>query len=581
MLCNAFLSAIILAVASFGAPTSGSSQQLPIVDIGYDVHRASLNASGSYYNFTNIRYAQPPTGNLRFSPPLPPIGINKTVNDGGSVPIMCAQAGPAWEATAFRILGGANASQFSPNPPPLNLSSLPTAMPGEVEDCLFLDVMVPTSIFDKKEVKPGGELSASDKANSIMIDESIAPVMVWIFGGGFVSGSKTHSGNPAGILERAQENNGEGVIFVALNYRLGILGWLSGSTYQQNATSNLGLHDQALALKWIQNNIHLFGGDPGRVTVFGESAGGSSILAQLTAYGGTKSAPFKRAIMQSPAYFPVATNFQQEDTFNDVLSISSLVAARNISTTQELRELSEAQLYEINAAFVNQFPYGDFVLFPTVDGEFNTKLPEELLAHGQFDRSVEVMVGANGNEGAFFFNRFLKNESDFEAQVSLLLPGARKQDVKYITQTLYPPVYDGSFGYKTMAERIALWTSDLTVDCKAILANQAYNNSYSYIFVGPPGYHTQDVAYTFYNNGEEIDNFRVPVNATLAKVMQEYFINFATTGKPNANEKGAPFFQPYGSGTEMQILGLEGIETQVVDPKKIERCDWWQKALFY
>lgn len=95
-------------------------------------------------------------------------------------------------------------------------------------------------------------------------------------------GSKDGSGNPAGLIARSENNNSSGVIYVSMNYRLGAFGFLSGPTFQENGTANLGLYDQRLALDWVQKNIHLFGGDPNRVTVFGESAGGASILHQIT-----------------------------------------------------------------------------------------------------------------------------------------------------------------------------------------------------------------------------------------------------------------------------------------------------------
>ena len=90
-------------------------------------------------------------------------------------------------------------------------------------------------------------------------------------------------------------------MFVAINYRLGAFGWLSGPTLQSDGTANAGLYDQRLALEWVQKNIHLFGGDANCVTVAGESAGGGSIMHQITAFGGLKgAAPFQQAILQSP-----------------------------------------------------------------------------------------------------------------------------------------------------------------------------------------------------------------------------------------------------------------------------------------
>lgn len=105
-------------------------------------------------------------------------------------------------------------------------------------------------------------------------------------GGGYVQGSKTNDGNPAGLI-KASNNS---IVFVAINYRLGAFGWLSGPEFQrQGGLANAALYDQRLALEWVQDYITDFGGDPGSVTIMGESAGGGSIMHQITV-----SAPFQQ-----------------------------------------------------------------------------------------------------------------------------------------------------------------------------------------------------------------------------------------------------------------------------------------------
>lgn len=105
----------------------------------------------------------------------------------------------------------------------------------------------------------------------------------------------------------------------------------------------------------MQKYIHLFGGDPKRVTVFGESAGAGSIMHQITAYGGAQGAsPFQKAILQSPGFAPLPTNDEQEQLFNMTL------AAANVSTVQQLRQLSSAKLQQVNLQIVTNSSYGLF-----------------------------------------------------------------------------------------------------------------------------------------------------------------------------------------------------------------------------
>jgi carboxylesterase type B len=253
--------AVIGLSAAVFAQNSSSCASLPIVDLGYARQQASsynvgqlilpdeqipdkLQATGGYYSFSNIRYAAPPVGDLRFAAPQAP-AVDRSQVQTGSVNRICPQANPAWEIIAGQWIPeyllenktSFTMSDFNLTIPSSN-SSAATAT-GETEDCLFLDVVVPEGIFN------------SNKQH---------PVLVWIYGGGYTAGSKSGSGNPAGLLERSQLDNSSGVIYVAMNYRLGAMGWLSGPTFQENATANAGLYDQRFALEWVQQNIHLFGG---------------------------------------------------------------------------------------------------------------------------------------------------------------------------------------------------------------------------------------------------------------------------------------------------------------------------------
>lgn len=150
--------------------------------------------------------------------------------------------------------------------------SAPDPGPDEDEDCLFLDVFVPASVFDQ-------EKSCLKRAK----------VLTWIHGGGFTFGSKDDTfgadyWTSAGLLNASKQfDNEDAIILVSVNYRLGLFGWSSGPEFEMaGGVPNVGFHDQILAFKWIKQYITLFNGDPDEVTVAGTSAGGGSIMHLIT-----------------------------------------------------------------------------------------------------------------------------------------------------------------------------------------------------------------------------------------------------------------------------------------------------------
>ena len=118
-----------------------------------------------------------------------------------------------------------------------------------------------------------------------------------------MGGSKGESAqsDPSGLIKASQAGGDDGIIFVQINYRLGALGWLAGTTLQAaGGVSNAGFYDQRLAIEWVAKYAHLFGGDGQNITIIGESAGAGSILQQITAFGGQQGVSFQGAILQSP-----------------------------------------------------------------------------------------------------------------------------------------------------------------------------------------------------------------------------------------------------------------------------------------
>ncbi|KAG0650086.1 Carboxylesterase patB [Hyphodiscus hymeniophilus] len=489
--------------------------KLPIVDLGYELHQATFDVSGQYYNFSNIRYAAPPLGNLRFAAPTSPTG--RVFNDGSKA-VTCIEALPAWgSTTADWLVNGTAAFDISAGYQPPNITTMPPQDLSASEDCLFLDLMVPKTIFDKAGRGPA------------------APVMVWIHGGGYTLGSKTlYSPSATGLIRASQSNGKEGVIWVGLNYRLGIFGFLSGPTFQASGTANAGLHDQRFALEWVQQNIHKFGGDPNQVTLIGESAGGGSTMHQITAYGGLKGkVPFQQAIVQSPGFQPMPSTTGQEAVYNEFLSKAD----------------------------------------PAVDGDFVPALPGKLLLQGGFDKSLKIMAGHNLDEGISFEDAYAQDEERFEADFRIYFPTITDAEIQYISKVLYPPVFDGSYGYTSYTLRGDYWVTEAFFTCSTNYLARAYGSqTYNYIFSVPPSLHGDDIPYTYFSG----PNPSVK-NDTLAVIMQEYFTNFAITGSPNG--PGLPHFPQYGSSSTVQNLGLSSIGP-VPDNVANPRCLWWQKGLY-
>ncbi|KAI9770428.1 MAG: hypothetical protein M1840_003314 [Geoglossum simile] len=555
MRSSPFTAGSLLAIAA-----QAFAGDLPTVDLGYALHRASsFNSSGNYFSFSNIRFAAPPVGELRFAAPISPENNRSAgVQDGSYGPICRQAALPAWEQVAGAFVTSLSKGQTNFTPPALNFT-VPTPDPRESEDCLFLDVLTPRGIFQKAGNGTGG-----------------APVLVWIYGGAYIVGDKNAFGNPAGLLLRSGLNSiatsSPEVIYVAPNYRLGAFGWIAGPTLQSNGSANVGLLDQRLALEWVQKYIHLFGGDPNRVTVFGESAGGGSIMHQITAYGGIPGdgkVPFQQALMQSPGFVPTPSNFQQEEPFNAFLKFLG------VSTIEEARGLPSEDLALASSLVVLNSTYGTYTWGPVVDGTFVPALPGQLLLQGAFDHNVKVMVGHNADEGLFFTDPSVTDDSKFAAYFGRHFPSAQPSVINFILTTLYPPVFDGSFGYTNPTERLLVAISEFAFTCNANFFDRALNQTYAYMFSVPPALHGQDVPYTFYNgDGKPTEEV---VNATVAYVLQKYITNFAKTGVPDG--PGVPQFPSYGDNSTVISLNATTI-SETRDPVSNARCEWWQKALY-
>lgn len=187
----------------------------------------------------------------------------------------------------------------------------------------------------------------------------------------------------------------------------------------------------------------------------GESAGGGSILQHLTAFGGLNGpAPFQQAILQSPALLDVPDTFEQQQTFDKFLSLLK------VNTIAEARKLPASSLITANSLQIARSEYGAFTYGPMLDGRFAPAPAGRLLRQGWFDKNVKIMVSHTANEALAFTNPSATSESAFINTLRRAFGVVSPIITEYIANVLYPPVYNGSYGYTDLFTRELLVVSD-------------------------------------------------------------------------------------------------------------------------
>lgn len=380
-------------------------------------------------------------------------------------------------------------------------------------------------------------------------------------------------GTPHDLMAATQTKGQDGAIWVAMNYRLGAFGFLSGPTLQQNGTANVGLLDQRLALEWVQQYIHLFGGDPDNVTLMGVSAGAGSVMHQITAYGGLKPVSFRRAIPQSSGMLPVPGNREQEQAFQEFLSLL------NVTTLNEARALPSSALLAANAKQIGNAPYGGFIFGPAVDGSFAPGIPSKLFLQGAFAKDIEILSTFNSNEGILFVDpSAYDSESLFRSQIENLFISLSSEDVDFVFETLYPATYDGSQPYTDSLGRAQLLVSEATFICyqnsMAKAAAQQRIGTFGYQNSVWPALHGSDQALLFSNGPTP------GVDPELASIAKNAVAGFVNNGSPDKSPISDITIPAYGQNDLILNL-LVNASSIIRDPTANERCDWWQKALYY
>ncbi|KAK0239582.1 Alpha/Beta hydrolase protein [Armillaria nabsnona] len=363
------------------------AQSTPVIDLGYAKYRGTFDPAGSNNTqFLGIRFAAPPTGSLRWQAPQMPSFV-AGIQNATAEPPKCLQGGSGRGPT---------------NTFPANKRDALAA--PDSEDCLFLNVYIP------------GQLDSSSPYRNL-------PVVVWIHGGGYVTGGANEF--PGNDLVR---ESGDRVIAVVIQYRLGLFGFLAGESVKAHGALNAGLLDQQFALQWIQEHIAKFGGDLGQVTIWGVSAGAGSAIQQVIANDGNTSPPLFRSAITSSSFLPSQYAYNDavpEFLYNTAVSRANCTSAANSLTC--LRNTDIGVLEQINIDLCISGFYGTFVFVPVVDGEFIKQRPTVALREGKVN-GIALMSVTNTNEGGIFVDSSTAGTVQVPQYLTQLFPNLSAQN---------------------------------------------------------------------------------------------------------------------------------------------------------
>ncbi|KAF9049513.1 alpha/beta-hydrolase [Hymenopellis radicata] len=450
--------------------------------------------------FLGIPFAKPPTGNRRLQLP-------EAVDD---------------------YTGNLNASAFGPACPQQS-GSLPSTdgLPAEVVAALrFFDRPIPSDedCLTVNVVKPSGIAAFSE-----------LPVVVWIYGGGFEVGGT--SGYDGYVIVNRSIALEEPIIYVSMNYRLSAFGFLASKEVKEAGIGNLGLQDQRLALRWVHRYIGAFGGNPAKVTIWGESAGAISVASHMLANDGDAQGLFRAAYMQSGSPLHVSPIEHGQPYYDDIVHRTG--CAGSSDTLACIRTVPYAVLKAAADASPYLFGYQPLHLawMPRPDGVFLTDTLPRLLQQGKV-ANIPVVSGDCDDEGTVFALSQRNITTDAEVKEYLqtvMFPSMAEDDIDTLLD-VYPASVEAGSPFDTGSanaitpqfKRLAAFQGDLVfhgprrVFLSALSGKQ---DLYSFIYKRRKhfpvlgSYHTSDLSNIYAPGGD----------------MQDYLIRFVATLNPNGN----------------------------------------------
>ncbi|KAJ3848967.1 Alpha/Beta hydrolase protein [Lentinula lateritia] len=370
--------------------------------------------SGNTQEFLGIPFAQPPTGPLRFNLPQPVPSYNASFSA-----IAMGSACPQ-QTIDLPILTGLAAETID-----FIVNSIYGFVFPDDEDCLTINVIKPASATTSSKL----------------------PVLVWIFGGihEFKLPSIVNRYDGTSIVERSIELD-EPVIYVSMNYRVTAFGFLSSQEVKDAGVGNLGLQDQREAFRWVQKYIGAFGGDPTKVTIWGESAGAISASLHMVSNGGNTEGLFRAAFMQSGSPIPVG------DITDGQAYYDTLVEATGCSESSDTLDCLRGVDYTVLKAAVDATPgifaYQSLNLawLPRADGVFLTDDPQVLVQQGQVS-AIPIVSGDCDDEGTLFSLASLNvtTQSDIATYVqTVFLPNISDSDLAELLTEYPADITEGS-----------------------------------------------------------------------------------------------------------------------------------------